>query len=296
VAGTFMETSQDWNSDTFTEAEYTAMADWYADIHGEGNLDLCQFIPYMLGLRPDALKRYRHWVEYVPGGRQIENGVSEPAALVWLHYYTTNAYADGYLYEVIMARKLGATRADVAQTTVLGWLHGGPLGLNTAATVAHKYMQDWQEDDEGAGLTWPAGWAPDPAAFRSGLNTDPEAPPTAEDKKAIEDWHLRVQGEVPDYVPVLLECNPGALKLWRARYENAMNGPLPKEFIALLQVHQAMMMRQPGSLRRALHMARSFGVTKPQVGQMLGSAQVYQGDLGMEALTGAREILESWPA
>ena len=96
MAGTFMETSQDWNSDTFTEAEYTAMADWYADIHGEGNLDLCQFIPYMLGLRPDALKRYRHWVEYVPGGRQIENGVSEPAALVWLHYYTTNAYADGY--------------------------------------------------------------------------------------------------------------------------------------------------------------------------------------------------------
>jgi hypothetical protein len=29
---------------------------------------------------------------------------------------------------------------------------------------------------------------------------------------------------------------------------------------------------------------------------MLGSAQVYQGDLGMEALSGAREILDSWPA
>jgi hypothetical protein len=290
----WMETGQDWSSETFTQAEYEAMADWYAKVHGEGNLDLCQFVPFMLDLRPDSLKRYRHWVEYVPAGKQIQGGIDDPAALVWLHYYTTNAYREGYLYEVIMARELGASKAEIAQTTVLGWLHGGPLGLNTAADSALKYITEWKEDADAKTLTYPTGWAPDAAAFLSGVNLDPDVPLTKEDRAALEAWYERVQGEVPDYVPVLAEFNPGALKLWRARYENAMFGPLPKEFIALLQVHQALMMKQPGAVRRAVHMAKYFGVTRGQLGQILGSVQVYLGDLGMESLGAARALLDGW--
>jgi hypothetical protein len=291
----WMDTGQDWTSDSFTEDEYKAMADWYATVHGEGNLDLTQFIPFMLNLRPDSLKLYRRWVETVPAGRSVENGINDPAALVWQHYYGTNAYREGYLYEVIMAREFGATKAEVAQTTVLSWLHGGPLGLNSAAAAAIEYMENWDTDkDDSPGLTYPDGWAPDPDAFRSGIDLDPDKPFTPEDLGKLSDWHRRVQGEVPDYVPVLAEFNGGALKLWRARYENAAVGPLPKQFIALLQVHQAMMMRQPQALRRATHMAKYFGATKAQVGQMLGSVQVYLGDLGMEAIGAVRPLLDAW--
>ncbi|WP_214109386.1 hypothetical protein [Acrocarpospora catenulata] len=294
---TKMDTGQDWTSEGFTQDEYEAMAEWYATTHGEGNLDLCAFLPYMLDLRPDALKRYRHWVEYVPAGRTIPDGITDPAPLVWLHYYTTNAYREGHFYEVIMARGFGATKAEVAQTIVLGWLHGGPRGLNAGSDLSSAYMADWKEEPGTvSGLKWPTGWAPDPDAFRSGIDLDPDTPFTGDDLARLESWHRTVQGAVPGYVRVLAEVNPSALKLWRARYENAAYGPLPKQFIALLQVHQAVMIREPKALRRAVHMARAFGATRPQLGQILGSCQVYQGDLGMGALEEISDLLEGWPA
>jgi hypothetical protein len=294
---TKMDTGQNWASDDFTQEEYDAMADWYATTHGEDNLDLCNFVPYAMDLNPGALKRYRRWVEYVPAGRLVPNGITDPAPLVWLHYYTTNAYEQGHFYEIIMARGFGATKAEVAQTIVLGWLHGGPRGLNAGSDLSSDYVAAWQEEPgTRTGMSWPTGWAADAEAFKSGIDLDPDTPFSEEDVAKLEDWHRRVQGDVPSYVRILAEVNPSALKLWRARYENAAVGPLPKEFIALLQVHQAVMMREPKATRRAVHMAKVFGVTKPQLGQILGSTQVYQGDLGMDALDGIADLLAEWPA
>lgn len=292
---TKMDTGQDWSSSEVTEAEYEAMVEWYARTHGEGNLDLTAFLPYMLSLRPDSLKKYRHWVEYVPAGRKFEDGITDPAPLVWLHYYTTNSYQEGHFYEIIMAREFGATRAEVAQTIVLGWLHGGPRGLNAGAALSVDYMKDWTESDDAVTkMVWPDGWAPDADAFVSGANLDPEAPFTDADREALHAWHQRVQGDVPSYIDVLAEFNPEALKLWRARYENAAVGPLPKQFIAVLQVHQALMIGDPKATRRAVAMAKSFGVTRGQLGQTLGSVQVYLGDLGMGGFDGLADVLKDW--
>ena len=290
-----METPQDWDNPDLTQEEYAAMAEWYANVHGEGNLDLNKFLPYYMTLRPDALKKYRRWVEYVPAGRDFPDGIHDPAPLVWLHNYTTDAYSEGHLYEIIMAKEFGASRAEVAQTIILGMLHGGPRGLNGGADLSLEYMERWhKEAGEETGLTWPEGWSADPAAFASGMNLDPNAPLTTADREALEAWHLSVQGEVPGYVDVLAEFNPAALKLWRARYENAAVGPLPKQFIALLQVHQALMIREPKAVRRSIHMARTFGVTRNQLGQILASVQIYQGDLGMHGMDDLDDLLASW--
>jgi len=250
----------------------------------------------MLHLRPDALKRYRRWVEVTPAGFGLENPIPAPAmGMMWLHYYCVSCYPQGILYEVIAARHWGARRSEVADTITVAWLHGGPFGANTTAGVVADYMDGWANEPEGAGTAWPEGWAPDADAFRSGITLDSENRISAEDLGRLEEWHRRVQGAVPAYVPFLARHYPLALKAWRGRYENAMAGTLPKQLIALLQVHVAAMQKRPDAVRRSVTMARSFGVKKDHVAMTLANTQVYLGDLAMDAaVEGVVDLLDGW--
>ena len=290
------DTGQDYSSAEITDAEWQGMQKWYADLHGTGDLDLVKFLPFMKGLRPDALKLYRRWVETVPAGVGLPDALPGPVmAMVWLHYYVVLGYREGILYEIIMAKEFGATRAQVGDVITLGWLRGGPNGLNAAAGVALEYMQQWDPADPGAGIDWPAGWEPDAEAFRSGADLSPDNAMSQDDLAKLSDWHQRVQGEVPAYVPFFAEGYPLALKMWRARYENVAAGTLPKQFIALLQLHVAALTGADDGVRRAAHMARAFGVSRTQVLQILANTQVYLGDLASnQAVTPVQELLAGW--
>ena len=290
------DTGLDWTTDKFTQAEWETMAQWYVDTHGVETLDLVKFIPFMLDLRADALKRYRRWVEVVPAGAGLANPVPTSAmGLIWLHFYCVNSYPQGILYEVIAARGWGANRFEVADTIALAWLHGGPFGINTAAEVGTDYMKKWGAEPAGAGIEWPEGWAADPAAFQSGITFDGENAISAEDLGRLEDWHRRVQGEVPAYVPFLARNYPLALKTWRARYENAMAGRLPKQMIPLFQMHVAAMLKQPEAVRRSVTMAKAFGLKKDHVVMVLANTQVYLGDLAMNAaVEEVGELIDAW--
>lgn len=290
---TVFDTGQDWSTDNFTEAEWQAVAKWYVDTHGIGSLDLVKFIPFMLGLRPDALKRYRRWVEIVPAGVGLANPIPATAmGLVWLHYYCINCYPQGILYEAILARGWGAKRAEVGDTINIAWLHGGPFGVNTAAEVTGDYLKKWGDENDGPGTEWPAGWAPDAAAFRSGISFDTDTFST-EEQERLEDWHSRVQGAVPAYVPFMAKYHPMALKAWRGRYENAAAGSIPKQLIAVFQIHAASMLKQPDAVRRAVRMGKTFGLKRDHVVMALANTQVYLGDLAMDAaITGIADIVE----
>jgi alkylhydroperoxidase/carboxymuconolactone decarboxylase family protein YurZ len=104
-----------------------------------------------------------------------------------------------------------------------------------------------------------------------------------------------VQGEVPAYVPFLATHYPLALKAFRARYETSMDGALPKQFIALCQLHLAACWRQPDAVRRTLHMSKHFGVTKNQAVQILTLAMLYLGDVAIDAaLADVTDIIDAW--
>ena len=84
-----------------------------------------------------------------------------------------------------------------------------------------------------------------------------------DDLEKIEQWHERVEGEVPRYVSFLAKHNPLALKAFRARFETStQRRTLPKQAIASCFVQYASVTGQPDALRRALHMARLFGVKR----------------------------------
>jgi hypothetical protein len=189
-------------------------------------------------------------------------------------------------------------KVEAADTMALAWLHGGPFGMNIAASMAYQFMKDWEPEDDGPGFSWPAGWNVDPQAFSSGVDFS-DGGETNEisraDLQRIEDWHRRVEGEVPGYVPFLAENYPLALRVFRARFETTTQRSLPKQFIALCWLQLAALWQQPDALRRAMHMSKVFGVEKDQVRHILGLNHVYMGHIGMSrSVEDAARLLEAW--
>ena len=293
---TFLNTDQDWSTRTFSEADMARMNRWYVDTHGQENLDLVKFVEFMAELRPEALKAYRRAIETTVGPGGFESGLGGASAFTWLHTYTVLAYPQGILYEIISARRRGATKTEVADTLSIAWLHSGTVGINNAAEVAHEYMRSWDENEAAPGMTFPAGWSCDPDAFRSSLDFTDLNTITEAELRSLEDWHRRVQGAVPAYVSFLAKEYPVLLKVFRARYEAVLTQcSLPKQMIAVLFLHTAAAKQRPDALRRSAVMAKGFGVTKGQALHTLGIIQRLLGDLFADAaFEPIADLFEDW--
>ena len=292
----YLTTEQDWSASTFSEAEMARMKQWYIDAYGQENLDQLKFVEFWAELRPEALKASRRAIETTVGPQGFESGLGGASAFTWLHTYTVLAYPQGILYEIISARGRGATKTEVADVLSVAWLHSGTVGINNAAEVAHEYMRSWDKDEPAPGMPFPAGWARDPGAFRSGLDFTDMTTITDAELRALEDWHRRVQGAVPTYVSFLARQYPVALKVFRARYETVLTQcSLPKQMIAVLFLHTAAARQRPDALRRAAIMAKGFGVSKGQALHALAIDQRLLGDLFADAaFEPIADLFEDW--
>jgi len=288
----------DWSTES-TEADYEAIVGHYNYLGGSV-MSRFRFVPVMQSVRPDALKRYRLIVNSVTDGVGLRDPLPNPPYISFIiaQFYCTLPYPQGFIADLEAARKQGAKKSEVADMMALGWLHAGPFGMNVVCTAAEDYLNAWDANDGAPGLTWPKGWSVDRSVFECGIdftNQTDENEISAEDLAKIEAWHLKWEGEVPTYVSFLAKHYPLALRTFRARYENAMGGNLPKELYALCKVHLSASWMKQDALRRALHMARRLGVSKDHVVQLLTLVQQYRGDIAMDsAIAGADEILSEW--
>jgi hypothetical protein len=274
-------TGIDIASEQLSPAEAESMKAWYENVHGSGNLDLVRYVPFTLENSPVALKRFRFWADSVAGGRGLGDPLPAPLmAMVWLHFYVVDVFPSGLLYEVIAARRWGASKQEVIDVLTLGWLHGGPNGIEAVALNTSDYISAWQPA-AGEGLAWPEGWRPEPAAFRSDIALDDVNSISADDVERLAAWHREWQGEVPEWVPVLARRFPLALKAYRARYESACSGSLAAPFIPLLQLPVACRRNDPGAIRRLVFQARRLGASPDQVIHVAATTQCYLGDIGM---------------
>jgi hypothetical protein len=254
----------------------------------------------MQRVRPDALKRYRLFVDTVTQGIGLEKSMPNPpvASLISGHFYATLPYPEGVAGDLFVARQFGGKKQEVADILALAFLHAGPFGMNASARSADEYMQSWDPADDGPGVRWPDGWDVDADAFRCGIDfarADDRNEIFADDLEKIEKWHRRVQGDVPQYVQFLATHYPLALKAFRARYESSTEGTLPKQFIALCHVHLAACWSRPNALRRAVHMAKYFGVERDHVIQVIGLSMLYLGDIAMDdTIDGLGCVLANW--
>jgi hypothetical protein len=295
-----MDAEAVWNTQ-LSPSDWLRIRQEYDELLGAGRVDeLFPFVPFMHRIRPDALKRYRLFIDTVTQGRGLSDGLPNPpvASLVSGHFYVTLPYPDGVLGDLLVAAQINGTKQEVADILALSFLHSGPFGMNVVAHACDDAFAAWEESADATGISWPAGWTVDPDAFRCGIDfesphSEDELPD--EEYRLIESWHRDVQGEVPAYVAFLGAHFPRALRAFRARYETSVTGTLPKQFVALCHVHLSACWSQTGSLRRCLRMARHFGVEKDHAVQVIALAMLYLGDVAMDsALEDVNEILASW--
>lgn len=290
----------DWSTE-FAVGEWDALQAQYAALMGEGEVDrLFKFVPFMGRHAPEALKRYRLQVNTATQGVGLVDQMPNPplASMMAGHFYSTIPYPHGIEADLFVAGRAGGKKQEVVDILRLAWLHSGMHGMNVAARVAEPLLEAWDPAvHDGAGLSWPDGWDVDPDAFRCGIDfsADVAAGATADDVEAIRSWHRRVQGQVPRYVEFFGRHHPLALKVFRARYETSTGGALPKQFIALCLFQLSVAWRQADAARRNLQMARNFGVAKDQAAQVLAYAQIYEGDIGIDATISAIEdVFDAW--
>lgn len=279
----FLETGLDYSTDTFSPEEKASVLAWYRDVHEYGDLDLAPFARFGIEHDPVGFKALRRHVEAL-GRMPLPVGA---AVLMWVYTYAALGNGKGALYEIIAARELGASRAEVMETVHLAALTAGPLGLNPLGEFAHDYLLEWtRDDDRGGRIEWPEGWAPDVQRFRSGIDLGNDGL-TPDELELLRQWNLRMYGDVPRSLDVAARAAPEAYKTQQARFEKAVKGALPAQMIPLLLLHLSSIRLWPVPTRRSIQMANSLGVAPEYVVSTLFWAAVYGGDVVLESAVDA---------
>lgn len=271
-------------------AERNAIIKWYSELHGEGDLSLSGFLTFWLKHDDEVFKQYRRLVEASFVGGAPSETVS---FLLFLPSYVVAGYEPGVLYEVIGCHKTGVTRQQVLDAIALGFVHAGPMGMNGIAKGTDEYLTKWTQDITTTDTIWPQGWHVDGDAFKAGLDFSTPGM-TPEEIARLEQWYKTHQGEVPAYVPFFAKHNPEALKACRARYERAVN-TIPKQMIPLMMFHTAAMQKAEPAMRRYAFQAKSYGVKKSEMMEVITFMLLYTGDLTSDGMVGAlASVIDGW--
>jgi hypothetical protein len=294
----FVDTGLDWSiKDRFTAEEESTLLDWYRNTHGRGDLDLVMFVPFLIENLPAAYKLVRRSTE---AAMQARDGVQLPPIaylLSALHCHVAIAFTNGILYELIAAKQVGATRALVLDVLNYAYLSAGPYGMNATAALSNEYLRDWQDDPAAEPLVWPQGWAPDAAAFRSGIDySTPDL--TDAEVRRISAGNQRHFGAIPRSVELFSRLHPEAYKLHRIRYEQAIGDVMPAQLAPLMTLQLATLRLQPPVMRQAVHQARFLGCRRHHVVQIMYAAlrPMAADPMQMGAATDAvGDLLAEWP-
>jgi alkylhydroperoxidase/carboxymuconolactone decarboxylase family protein YurZ len=237
------DTSLDWTSDSFTPEEAEALIRWYREEHGDGDLQLTRFIPFLIEHRPGAVKRYRRHVQAI-----FDGGVLPQLAIpmLYLYYYSVTCNADGLLYETIACRRWGATKGEVLDVIELAFVEAG-AAVGNAAAKCDDYLRAWADDEPRAVADpWPASWV-DPA-------TTTVSPTTADGAYA------KLLGEHAPYAVATLDDRTNAVFA-------TLN--LPRRFPPLMELNAAAIRGWSETVRAATLTALACGATEKEIAATL---------------------------
>lgn len=269
----------DWrNEETFTEEERHALLDSYALYHGFGNLDLYPLPRFWANNDPAAMKRYRRHSEMIGPPSEAIGAIM----LAWLHTYVALPHPTGILYEMITARQVGHSKAEVVATLTAGILFGGTYGGGAAAKATERYLWEWT-DNTPSTVEWPSGWHPDPAAFNCGFDMSNDDL-SAGELERLEDWYRRIYREVPVHIRFMAKHNPRMLKAYRHRWASAFRSVLPPQAAPMFELHTAAIRGDEMGLRMGARLANGLGLSQAQVVSITGWGSLYGGHVAMEKI------------
>lgn len=272
--------------DTLTQDEIDAFRAYYARTKGQS----LPGFEFLLRHRSDALKRFRASVRQTSAPQF--RGKMLPVVLQHFHQYIIQGYVEGIRYQMNLARMAGATKAEILDVIVLGYLRGNAFGVNRVHEAVGADFDAYEE--VAIDSPWPDGWAHEAGAFLSGMDfTTPEF--TVADRDALFGWYERLTGEIPAHVRYMARNTPDLLKAYRNRYEHATK-VLPKQHVPFLQLNACVSRGLLSGVRENLLLCKAFGVARQQAIDVTGWATFHFS--GIEALgpleEGVADILDAW--
>jgi hypothetical protein len=246
-------------------------------------------LDYWLDEKPEVLKRYRAWADslWVRDADEAANKRAPSVAIMYV--YAMTGFQSGLEYGLNIESR-GLTQEQLLAQMALAFRYVGPRGMATIAAAARNHV--WVEPQQP--FSWPAGWAPDPDAFKSGVDfSDPAA--SAEDVEKIVAWYERWLGEVPRHVGFLARYRPELLKASRSRFENTLR-LLPKQTDPYSQIQIDILRGYRDGIREGVLLARGFGLSRSQVLEAIGWGTFYGGNQSLGLVDEvAGDILATWP-
>jgi hypothetical protein len=276
------------NLEVTTPAEVQAFRDQFGDVTGR----IHPGQQFWLEHKPDVLKRYRLYSNYIndPNAPGLdEDEYVNPNLFGFVYLYGMTGFDEGVRYIVHGEQHYGLTKAEILEGIAAAFIYLGPRGMDTVAKGLAGF--EWKRADRRP--RFPDNWAPDPEAFRSGI--DPSTPHlTPDEREKLVAWYQRVEGEVPDYVPFMADHRPEMLKTYRIRFENAIR-LLPKQVMPYMMIHINVTRGFREGIRESVLLAKGFGMTKAQTIEALAWGMFYGGTESgsiVQRVTG--DILAKW--
>jgi len=215
-----------------------------------------------------------------------------PNSLQQLHSYMVLGWETGIRNQFRVLRRWGFTRAQMLEVVMFGRLTAGMRGLGHVYHAIGDVLPDYA--DGHGNVPWPEGWAPDPAAFKSGLDLSTRDL-TRADRENLTGWYERTIGYLPRSISFGMERDPQFLKIHRAMWEVAIK-TLPKQVAPYLMLRDSTMVGDRDALREAALLGKAWGLTQDWIVRgITQTAHYFTGLRGLYAAYDAvDEVLRDW--
>lgn len=184
-----------------------------------------------------------------------------------LTMYVRGGWETGIYNEFRHFQARGLTKVQILELVLYAHLSSGIRGLQQVYNAVGKHLVDWNDRPPRARIgqpaPWPAGWAPDPAAFRAGLDLNVNAL-TDRDRNRVEEWYAQNVGFVPGSVSFAMTYHPEFYKWHRARWEMIFQ-TLPKQVLPYVMIREHMATGFVEGIREGVLLAKHWGVGKEWV-------------------------------
>jgi hypothetical protein len=162
-------------------------------------------------------------------------------------------------------------KQQIMELVMFSQLYAGMRGLGHVYRAVGDLLPVWQDPDAPA--PFPDGWAPDPDAFKCGLDLSTREM-TPQDLTNLTAWYERNIGYLPNSMRFGLKHHPQFVKVNRAKWEVAIK-TLPKQIAPYLMLRHHTTTGSREGLREAALLAKSWGVSPQLIVQAICSTAMY---------------------
>lgn len=248
-----------------------------------GNLYEMYANSLMLDYAPELSKLHR-WGSDFFGRPKPENVILLSSQNI--HSYMMLGWETGIHNEFATLLRNGMSVEQTMELAMFSQLYAGMRGLGHVFRAVGETLPQYCKPP--VPLPLPEGWAPEPEAFKSGLDFSTREM-TKADIANLTAWYEKNIGYLPKSIKFGLKYHPEFVKVNRGKWEFSIR-TLPKQFVPFLMLRHHTITGSVEGLREAALLAKSWGITQKLIVQgITGSAMYFT---NFEGLYAAFEALD----